>query len=391
LEVVGDPSYSLQLRKKIMDIKDEIHKLEEEKRKLANEKFVRERKMNKVIMAGQPDAMQEIQDRVKELTVLFDRVQKLNRKLEFQATTKEEADRQLIELSQKLNKLEQDAETKGINIEEIYSKEDGEVDYDVSSDPKVYDRKKNVLEQAMQINQAMYSKKLEELKVKLESSLQEKNNIVQQIKIRHDQTIEKRKEVNDLMVTSKLVSEDEADKQNQTVDETLNDLPESIAVDEDEIICKLSNVLKRNKKSSKLSKAIHNATPSKRNVALSSRDPQTTKVPTTKNAFNLRKKGPLVNSDNEDEVKASSKREINDSLPKPKAKVINHDVNYGIDPDREKEYDEASIENTTSKQPIIGKNANSKPFGNKLPKPSFGGAIKQEVNNAVSGAKLRPF
>ena len=71
-----------------MDIKEDIHRLEEEKRKLINNKFIRklltiflsylipiigERHMNKVIMAGQPEAMDEIQKKVKELTVLFDR------------------------------------------------------------------------------------------------------------------------------------------------------------------------------------------------------------------------------------------------------------------------------------------------------------------------------
>jgi SpoVK/Ycf46/Vps4 family AAA+-type ATPase len=81
LEVVGDPNYSLTLRKKIMDIKDQIQTLEEVKRKMTNDKFVRERRMNKVIMAGQNDAMVETQERVKELTVLFDRVHKINKKL----------------------------------------------------------------------------------------------------------------------------------------------------------------------------------------------------------------------------------------------------------------------------------------------------------------------
>jgi len=79
---------SLQLRKKINDIKEQIKKFEEEKRRLINEKFVRERTMNKVIEAGQPDAMTEIQEKIKELTVLFDRNNKLAKKIEFQDNTK---------------------------------------------------------------------------------------------------------------------------------------------------------------------------------------------------------------------------------------------------------------------------------------------------------------
>jgi hypothetical protein len=43
LGIVGDPSYSLSLRKKIMDIKDQIQCLEEAKRKLKSNKFRRQK------------------------------------------------------------------------------------------------------------------------------------------------------------------------------------------------------------------------------------------------------------------------------------------------------------------------------------------------------------
>lgn len=108
-------------------------------------------------MAGQNDAMQETQERVKELTVLFDRSQKLNKKLEYQENTQKEANRQLVEIKEKLVKMEGDAEGKGINLEEVYKIEIDE-ELDVSKDPRTYERKATVIQQAIDINQSTYGK-----------------------------------------------------------------------------------------------------------------------------------------------------------------------------------------------------------------------------------------
>lgn len=276
LEIVGDPGYSLQLRKKIIDIKEQIHQLEDEKRKLTNEKFVRERKMNKVIMAGQPDAMQEIQDRVRENTVLFDRIQKLNKKIDFQYKTKKEADVKLEEIKQKLTKQEELAQKYDLNLEEIYAKEE-ETANDISSDPAVYDRKEAVIQQAIKTNQQMYFKKFEELKLKLEKILTEKNDSLSMIKIRHEQTIEKRKEVNDLKLKSKLVTAEELEQQNENTEEILGEIPPATIIEEDPTIIKLNDVLAKLRKSGN-----HRTSARVRDSKV--------KIPTTGNAFNIRNK-----------------------------------------------------------------------------------------------------
>ena len=108
-------------------------------------------------MAGQNDAMQETQERVKELTVLFDRSQKLNKKLDYQETTQKDANRQLVEIQDKLAKMESDAESKGINLEEVY-KIELEEEVDVSKDPRVYERKAAVIQQAIDTNKYVYGK-----------------------------------------------------------------------------------------------------------------------------------------------------------------------------------------------------------------------------------------
>jgi hypothetical protein len=147
LGIVGDPSYSLSVRKKIMDIKDQIQCLEEAKRKLKSNKFGRQIKMNKVISAGQNDAMMETHEKVKELTCIFDRVHKINKKLESELNTKAETDDTLSKLQQKLSKLESEAEEKGYDIHEIYNKTETDPDTESApKDPEFYNRKMKILE-----------------------------------------------------------------------------------------------------------------------------------------------------------------------------------------------------------------------------------------------------
>lgn len=112
LDVIGAPGYSIEVRRQINEKKDQIKRLEEERRKLTHEKFQREKQINRVISAGQPDAMHEIQTKVQEMTIVFDKLEKINKQLSFQESTKQEAERQFEETKQKLQELEQRAECK---------------------------------------------------------------------------------------------------------------------------------------------------------------------------------------------------------------------------------------------------------------------------------------
>lgn len=209
-------------------------------------------------MAGQNDAMQETQERVKELTVLFDRSQKINKKLEYQENTQKEANRQLAEIKDKLSKMESEAEGRGLNLEEIYKVEIDE-EFDTSKDPRTHERKAAVIQQAIDINQQVYGKKLNDLRQRLVNAMQEKNSIVDKIKVIYPQITDKRKEVNELMVKSKLVNEDEKAKQSENPDETLNELPAPVNIDADETVAQLNEVIKTTSVKSKLDKAIKNS------------------------------------------------------------------------------------------------------------------------------------
>jgi len=173
LDIVGEPSYSIGLRKKVMEKKSEIRALEELRSKLKAAKFQREKKMNKVLMAGQPDSMIEIQNKVQEMTTVFDRLEKVNKKVEFQQSTKAESQKAFEETQNKLKELESSAQSNGIDIDTIKNSEE-DVDFDISSDSKTYQRKENILQQAIETDRQMYSKILNDLKKKLINSMQDK-------------------------------------------------------------------------------------------------------------------------------------------------------------------------------------------------------------------------
>ena len=85
------------------------------------------------------------------------------------------------------------------------------------------------------------------------------------------------------MVKSKLISEEDIQHQNEEIDETLKDLPEEALVSQDDAIIKINGILKSSKKKAKLSKN-QSDTEHGRNMSEVEK-----KIPTTKNALNLRK------------------------------------------------------------------------------------------------------
>lgn len=244
LEVVGKPNYSMELRRQNMEIKQQIRSLEEERRKLRQEKFQREKKINKVLIAGQPDSMLEIQKKVQEMTVIYDRLDKVNKNLDFQKSTQEESQRKYEETQKRLQELEHQAQQANIDVNNL--SEDPDFDYDLSKDPNTYDRKEKILKQALETDRQMYSKVLDDLRQKLVTLLKEKNDIVQNIKEKQVQTTEKRKEFKELMIKSKLISESDAEKFDQ--DNEDSELPEETSINQDELVSKLNSVIKKSKK-----------------------------------------------------------------------------------------------------------------------------------------------
>ena len=82
---------------------------------------------------------------------------------------------------------------------------------------------------------------------------------------------------------SKLISEEDIQHQNEETDETLKELPEEMLASQDEAIIKINSILKSSKKKAKL-----NQSQPEINNAGKMSDVET-KIPTTKNALNLRK------------------------------------------------------------------------------------------------------
>lgn len=273
LDVVGDPTYTVELRRQIMEVKSKIRAVEEARRKLTQEKFQREKKLNKVLVAGQPDAMVEIQKKVQEMTIIHDRLEKINKQLEFQQTTKEDADRKFEETQARLKDLESKAQKQNIDITKLDDIQ-SDFEYNLSKDPKTYERKEQILKQAIETDRQMYGKVLEDLRNKLVKSMKEKNEVIQKIRDREVETITIRQEVKELMLKSKLITEDEAKNYDYTND---TEYPEEVLVSQDSTIAKLNTIVKNSKKKVSIKKS--------RTGRNKSKD-----VPTTKNALNLRRK-----------------------------------------------------------------------------------------------------
>lgn len=277
LDVVGDPAYAFEVRKIIIDTKQKIQNLEEEKRHLMSVKFNQEKKINKVLDAGQPDAMLVIQKKVQEMTVLFDKMEKINKKLEFQKGTKDEQDQKYNETMNKLQELEAEAKEKGIDASEYEGIDEEDLGYSISKNPLTYERKENIIKQAIETERQKYAKVLDKMRNKLVTVMKERNEVISKIREKQIQTVEIREEVNELMVKSRLISEEDAKMSLQDTKDKVVDLPEELVIDQDKIVAKLNGIIKSSKKKVKVHK-IH-----------SKDHKETTDIPTTKNAFNLRK------------------------------------------------------------------------------------------------------
>jgi hypothetical protein len=273
LDVVGDHSYAIKLRRDIIEMKQKNQALKEEKSELMSKKFSREKKMSKVFKSGQPDSMHDIQLKAQEMNVLFDRLEKINTKLEFQKTTKDEQDLTYEETKNKLMQLESKARENGIYLNEFEELEDEDFGHNISQDPSTYDRKENIMKQSIESERQSYAKILDKMRIKLVGIMKERNDVISKIRDKQIQTVEIRGEVNELMVKSRIISEEDAKKALQDTKDKVVDLPEELIINQDKIVAKLNGIVKSSKK-----KVVVNKVPSKKSTHNSD-------IPTTEKAF----------------------------------------------------------------------------------------------------------
>jgi len=224
---------------------------------ILDKQFAKDKKMKKIQKNGETDAVLEMRKKVKELTVNYDRLDKVEKQLEFQNKTKDEQNNNFEETKQKLEQIERRANGKGIYIDNLNEEGDSDSGYSISNDPLMYKRKEKILNQAIETDRAMYAKTLEHLKTKLIQTLKEKNEIVEGLKDRQEKTIEIRKDVNELMIKSRLMSEKDAEIALQDSKNSITKFPEESSIKEDKIMNKLNSIIRSSKKKSKANK-IHN-------------------------------------------------------------------------------------------------------------------------------------
>lgn len=112
----------------------------------------------------------------------------------------------------------------------------------------MYERKSKIIKQAVESDKTLYLKKLTDLKAQLVQALESQNDVVRRIKDRDEQTRDKRKEVNELMVKCKLILEEDIQQEHEEADESIKDLPEEVDIETDPLVNKINTALSRHKK-----------------------------------------------------------------------------------------------------------------------------------------------
>eukprot|EP00344_Euplotes_crassus_P007128 CAMPEP_0197016884 /NCGR_PEP_ID=MMETSP1380-20130617/79225_1 /TAXON_ID=5936 /ORGANISM="Euplotes crassus, Strain CT5" /LENGTH=329 /DNA_ID=CAMNT_0042443903 /DNA_START=823 /DNA_END=1813 /DNA_ORIENTATION=- len=321
-------------------------------------KYNKDREANKIIQKGEKDSVLEMKKKGKEMSILYEKLDKLNAQLEFKQRTKSEQADAYAETKQKLEQLETKANAKGIYLDEIEQIEDpaSKIEKDpqtyarkekilgkheieqiedpaskIEKDPQTYARKEKILKQAMEADKDIYARKLFKHKTKLAELLEERNDIINRIKERQNKTIEIREKANELMIKSKFITEKDAERTLQESIKSIQDLPEELDIKKNKMMNKLDAIIKSTRKKNRVARST--------TKKINSPEPQ---IPSTKNAFALRQKGQLSN--------------------------VNHETK-----------NRNNAEKSNSKP--FGSNA-SKPFGNKPSnKPNFMGGKKTELSN----------
>lgn len=372
LEVVGDPNYSLTLRKKIMDIKDQIQSLEEVKRKMTNDKFGRERRMNKVIMAGQNDAMVETQEKVKELTVLFDRVHKINKKLKSEENTKIETDENINKLQEKLSKLESEATEQGLNIQEVYNQNEEDIAADNAfKDPEFYERRKKIMESAKQTVLNKYAYKLEHIAEYYETVILDRNDTITKIKQKHEEILNRRFKANELMIKTKVMTLEQADEQEKKYKHSLEKLPEIIDLGDDELMNQFKIVLYKEGRGIRLETLRNAPKPLIKSPTLMRQATKSVKPDDKKPEKG--KKDSIITEYDEHEDNDNPKKVVKSNKVDPKiSDQDNNDLKYDFTKTEDKSDDEKSLKGESTKKPLFGDS--TKPA--LVKKPTIGGRVK---------------
>lgn len=130
--------------------------------------------MDQVIERGTNDAMQEIHDKLKQLTVLNEKKRNLDDKIAFQNKTEDDMDNEMKTMSQKVRELELKARQKGISL----SQTDDDKSQPLRNPEEVTNMKKKIEMHSLNaIHRKFYAKILRQ-KEALEQKLHSHNETV---------------------------------------------------------------------------------------------------------------------------------------------------------------------------------------------------------------------
>lgn len=121
---VQDHHYVINLKEQIVQTGETIKELESANAEHRNSQFIAEKKMNQLINKGQNDAMSEIQEKMKEIGFLTERVRMLDQKIAFQEKTEAEIESRISNMTNKCKDKEKEANAKGLSLKNQNDEDD---------------------------------------------------------------------------------------------------------------------------------------------------------------------------------------------------------------------------------------------------------------------------
>mmetsp|Transcript_18815 Transcript_18815/g.17963 ORF Transcript_18815/g.17963 Transcript_18815/m.17963 type:complete len:141 (+) Transcript_18815:960-1382(+) len=122
MEQVGDPLYTQQLRRKNEELDGRIRALQREQKNLMLEQQRREKRLDKIIQAGEPEILRDVQQAHKQLNVSYDKLKTVTLSLKKMEETKELQDTRRSGWEEKLQQVIEKAESIGIDTEVLLRK-----------------------------------------------------------------------------------------------------------------------------------------------------------------------------------------------------------------------------------------------------------------------------
>lgn len=172
---VQDHKYVLGLRDEIRETKEVIEELSKHNRRLKDDQYVNEKKMEQVMSKGMNDAMSDIQDKLKKLTVLHSIKYRKGKQLEFEEQNQARLEEGASMMSLRVKQLEDEVKSKGLSLSYQVTEDEN----DQGSKEYVLVNKKSIEQHSLNAIHRKFYTKIYEQRERLAQLIRNYNNAVE--------------------------------------------------------------------------------------------------------------------------------------------------------------------------------------------------------------------